>query len=137
MEFPKIVIAESKKSTCDRGPIGAGIFSHTTPRIYLGHPDSPDGLPNCSEVGHLLVDNHCVRTIHAEVKAIEQAIQDGHTDFSEDTLFVTHTPCEHCMNIIIESHFKRLAIQDNSWFPESVEDIIANATNLEVTVLGE
>ena len=67
--FMKIAYAVSERSTCDRAFVGCVLV--TDKRILTtGFNGSPKGQDHCDEIGHLIVDGHCVRTIHAETNAI-------------------------------------------------------------------
>jgi dCMP deaminase len=70
--FMKIAYAVSERSTCDRAFVGCVLV--VDKRILTtGFNGSPAGQDHCDEIGHLMVDGHCVRTIHAETNAIIQA----------------------------------------------------------------
>ena len=67
--FMNIARVVSTRSTCDRKHVGAVIVRDKT-ILSTGYNGSIRGLPHCDEVGHLMEDGHCVRTIHAEANAI-------------------------------------------------------------------
>jgi dCMP deaminase len=56
-------------------------------------------MPHCSEVGHLMENDHCVATIHAEANAIIQAARNG-VNISNATMYVTASPCWNCFKMI-------------------------------------
>src|SRR3990172_8820661 len=74
--FMKIAYAVSERSTCDRAFVGAVLVLEKR-ILTTGFNGSPAGQSHCDEVGHLLVDGHCIRTIHAETNAIIQAALHG------------------------------------------------------------
>lgn len=74
--FMKIAHAVSERSTCDRAFVGAVLVLDKR-ILTTGFNGSPAGQPHCDEIGHLLVDGHCARTIHAETNAIIQAALHG------------------------------------------------------------
>lgn len=100
----------SKKGTCDRARVGAVIVKDLI--IYgTGFNTSPAGLPTCDEIGHLMIDDHCCRTIHAEQNAILNALK--YIDsLKEMTMYVTHEPCIHCRKLIIQSGIKRVIFKN-------------------------
>ena len=74
-----LTIAEvvSRRSTCPRARVGAVIISPGNRILATGYNGSPLGEPHCDDVGCLVVDDHCQRTLHAEVNAIAFAARDG------------------------------------------------------------
>lgn len=58
-------------------------------------------------MGCLIVNGHCVRTLHAEQNAIIQAALHGvSTDGA--TIYVTHQPCLICAKMIINAGISRV-----------------------------
>lgn len=96
----------SLRSTCTRLMVGATIVRDK--RIIAGgYNGSISGGSHCSEDGCYLVDDHCVRTIHAEVNAIMQCAKFGvATEGSE--MYVTHFPCLNCCKAIIQAGVKKM-----------------------------
>lgn len=64
-----LVIAQ--RSTCDRALVGSVLVKDDR-MIATGYNGSVSGQPHCDDVGHLMVDGHCVRTIHSEMNALIQ-----------------------------------------------------------------
>ncbi len=60
-------------------------------------------------MGCLLVDNHCVRTVHAEMNAIVQAARRGHS-VEGATAYVTNMPCTTCAKALITAGVKRVVV---------------------------
>ncbi|NOZ70669.1 MAG: dCMP deaminase [Chloroflexi bacterium] len=104
--FMGIALQVAKRSTCDRAHVGAVIVRDRR-ILTTGYNGSPSGLPHCDDVGHLLVDGHCVRTIHAEQNAIVQAGYLG-VSVRGGTLYVTHQPCLTCAKLIINAGIRRV-----------------------------
>lgn len=96
--FMNIAIEVSKRSTCDRAHVGCVLVRHER-ILSTGYNGSFEGMPHCDEIGHLMVDGHCVRTIHAEINAIANASALGINLFHA-TAFITHFPCYNCMKIM-------------------------------------
>ena len=97
----QIAAAVASRSTCDRAFVGA-VLVRDKRILCTGFNGSPAGLDHCDEVGHLMVEGHCVRTIHAEVNAIVQAAQHG-VSTKGATCYVTHFPCIHCTKTLINA----------------------------------
>ena len=64
-------------------------------------------MPHCSEVGHMMVDGHCVATIHAESNAILQAAKNG-VIIDGATCYVTASPCWNCFKQIANTGLRRI-----------------------------
>ncbi len=104
--FMKIAYAVSERSTCDRAFVGSLLVLDKR-ILTTGFNGSPKGQPHCDEVGHLLVEGHCVRTIHAETNAIIQAALHG-VSTRGATCYVTHFPCIACTKALINAGIIRL-----------------------------
>lgn len=94
----------STRSTCTRLAVGATIVRDK--RIIAGgYNGSIAGGDHCIDKGCYVIDNHCVRTIHAEMNAILQCAKFGvSTEGAE--IYVTHFPCLQCTKAIIQAGIK-------------------------------
>jgi dCMP deaminase len=104
--FLKIANAVSERSTCDRALVGCVLVLEKR-ILTTGFNGSPAGQPHCDEVGHLMVEGHCVRTIHAETNAIIQAALHG-VSTRGSICYVTHFPCINCTKVLINAGITRL-----------------------------
>jgi len=104
--FMDIALKVAERGTCDRAHVGA-IIVRDRRILTTGYNGSPAGLPHCDDVGHLIVDGHCVRTLHAEQNAIIQAAYHG-VSVKGGTIYVTHQPCLTCAKMIINAGIKRV-----------------------------
>jgi dCMP deaminase len=104
--FMSITFQVAKRSTCDRARVGSIIVKERR-ILTTGYNGAPAGLPHCDEVGHLIIANHCVRTLHAEQNAIIQAALHG-VSAAGGTIYVTHQPCLTCAKMIINAGIKRV-----------------------------
>ncbi|GGG26952.1 ComE operon protein 2 [Lysinibacillus alkalisoli] len=94
------------RSTCTRLAVGATIVREK--RIIAGgYNGSIAGDEHCIDHGCYVVDNHCVRTIHAEMNALLQCAKYG-TSTSGADLYVTHFPCLPCTKSIIQAGVARV-----------------------------
>jgi dCMP deaminase len=92
------------RSTCTRLSVGATIVRDK--RIIAGgYNGSIAGGEHCIDEGCYVIDNHCVRTIHAEMNAILQCAKFGVPTSGAD-LYVTHFPCLQCCKAIIQAGIK-------------------------------
>ncbi|QQG50367.1 MAG: dCMP deaminase family protein [Candidatus Berkelbacteria bacterium] len=94
------------RGTCDRKHVGAVIVRD---RVILstGYNGSIRGLPHCDEIGHDMVNGHCVRTIHAETNALVQAARNGvAVDGAE--IYITASPCWECFKLLANAGIKKI-----------------------------
>lgn len=57
----------------------------------------------------MIVNDHCVRTNHAEINAICQASQHG-VSLANATAYVTNMPCTNCAKILIAAGIVRVVV---------------------------
>jgi dCMP deaminase len=77
--------------------------------LATGYNGSLPGLPHCDDVGCLVVDNHCIRTNHAEMNAITQAARNG-VSIEGATAYVTNMPCTTCAKALIGAGIRRVVV---------------------------
>jgi len=102
--FKDIVFKYSEISTCNRRKVGA-IITINDRIISTGTNGSVSGLPHCDEDGCLIEDNHCVRTVHAEINAILNCANLG-ISLKDSILYSTDFPCFRCISAIGNSVIK-------------------------------
>jgi dCMP deaminase len=108
--FMDIAVVVARRSTCPRKHVGAVIVRDKT-ILSTGYNGSVRGLPHCDDVGHMMVDGHCVRTIHAEVNAVVQAAKNG-TRIDGATIYVTASPCWNCFKTICNVGITRIVFEE-------------------------
>lgn len=108
--FMNIAIEAATRSTCPRKHVGAVLVVDKT-IISTGYNGSVRGLPHCDDAGCMMEDNHCVRTIHAEVNAIIQAAKNG-VRVSGSTLYVTSSPCWPCFKTVVNAGIKKIIFHE-------------------------
>jgi len=96
----------STRATCDRLRT-ACILVQDKRIIGAGYNGSPPGLPHCDDVGHLIIDSHCERTLHAEVNALRLA-QLNQTPVKGCTAYVLNTPCIRCAHHLVTAGVKEV-----------------------------
>ncbi len=104
--FMNIAEVASSRSTCDRKFVGAVIVRDKT-ILSTGYNGSIRKLEHCSEAGHMMENNHCVATIHAEANAIIQAAKNG-VCIDGATIYTTASPCWPCFKLIANSGLRRI-----------------------------
>jgi dCMP deaminase len=113
--FMTITEQVADRSTCLRAKVGA-VIARDRSILATGYNGSPAGLPHCLDVGCLIyesknpygeIEQNCYRTIHAEINAITQAARNG-VAIRDADIYVTHTPCIHCMKVLINTGIKNI-----------------------------
>lgn len=94
------------RSTCTRLEVGATLVKDK--RIIAGgYNGSVSGDVHCIDDGCYVVDNHCIRTIHAEMNALLQCAKLGiSTDQAE--VYVTHFPCLQCTKALLQAGIRKI-----------------------------
>lgn len=104
--FMSIAKQVATRSTCDRKHVGAVIVRDKM-LLATGYNGSLRGIEHCDEVGHLMQDGHCVRTVHAEANAIVQAARNG-VRTEGAIIYVTASPCFACFKLIANAGIVRI-----------------------------
>ncbi|MFP4473082.1 MAG: deoxycytidylate deaminase [Candidatus Omnitrophota bacterium] len=106
--FLKLAMLASERATCPRMHCGCVLVKHRNV-IATGYNGSIPGDDHCEDVGCLVIDNHCVRTNHAEMNALMQAARHGNS-VEGATAYVTTMPCTTCAKALIASGISRVVI---------------------------
>jgi dCMP deaminase len=115
--FMDIAFQVAERSTCPRRSVGALVVKDK--RIKgTGYNGSPAGLAHCLDEGCLMVNNHCIRTIHAEINALLECTP---AERRGATIYVTDRPCAECAKCIINCGISRVVFArdyppDYDWF---------------------
>ncbi len=129
--FMEIARVASARSTCARKHVGAVIVLDKM-ILSTGYNGSIRGMPHCDEIGHLMEDGHCVRTVHAESNAIVQAARTG-VRLAESTIYVTASPCWSCFRLIAQAGIKRIVFGEFYRDERSIE--AADELGIEMELL--
>lgn len=106
--FLKLAMLASERATCPRMHCGCVLVKNKNV-IATGYNGSIPGDTHCEDVGCMVVDNHCVRTVHAEMNALVQAARRGHS-VDGSTAYVTNMPCTTCAKALITAGIKRIVV---------------------------
>ncbi|MGM9928606.1 MAG: ComE operon protein 2 [Bacillus sp. (in: firmicutes)] len=108
------------RSTCTRLTVGATIVRDK--RIIAGgYNGSIAGGDHCIDDGCYVIDNHCIRTIHAEMNALLQCAKFGVPTAGAE-IYVTHFPCLQCCKSIIQAGIQAVYFaEDYKNHPYAVE----------------
>jgi len=116
----------SMRSTCPRLFVGALVVRNR--RIIAGgYNGSVAHESHCIDVGCLLRDGHCLRTIHAEMNALTQCAKFGvQTEGAE--IYVTHFPCLQCSKLIIQAGISKIHYQKDYHNDEYAYELIEKSS---------
>lgn len=104
--FMNIARQVATRSTCDRKNVGA-VLVRDKMILTTGYNGSIRGLAHCDEVGHDMVNDHCIRTVHAETNAIVQAARNG-VSIEGATLYINASPCWDCFKLLANAGIKKI-----------------------------
>lgn len=104
--FMDIARLVGTRATCDRKHVGAVIVRDNN-TLSTGYNGAPRGMAHCDDVGHMMENDHCVRTVHAEANAIVQAAKNG-VRVEKGTIYTTSSPCWPCFQLIVNCGIIRI-----------------------------
>jgi len=106
--FLKLAMLASERATCPRMHCGCVLVRE---RFVLstGYNGSLPGAAHCYDVGCMVVNDHCVRTNHAEINAICQATRHG-ASLGGATAYVTNMPCTSCAKALVAAGIVRVVV---------------------------
>ena len=104
--FGEITKQVALRSTCVRKKVGAIIVKDKN-IISTGYNGSIRGLEHCETVGCLMMEGHCIRTIHAEANAIIQAAKHG-LMIDRAEIYISASPCFNCFKLIANSGITKI-----------------------------
>lgn len=116
--FLDIVDLVSRRSTCRRRAVGAGLVRDKR-ILATGYNGAPSKLKHCLDIGCLREQlnvpsgerHELCRGLHAEQNAIIQAALHG-VNTKDSTLYCTNHPCVICAKMIINAGIARIVIRD-------------------------
>ena len=104
--FMNIAKQVATRSTCDRKHVGSVIVRDKR-ILSTGYNGSIRGLEHCDEVGHMMVNGHCERTVHAEANAVVQAAANG-VAVNGGEVYITASPCWNCFKLLANAGIRRV-----------------------------
>ena len=126
--FLKLAMLASERATCPRMHCGCVLVKD---RFVLatGYNGSLPGQPHCEDSGCLIVDNHCVRTNHAEINALVQAARHG-VSVVGATAYITNMSCTTCAKALIAAGIKRVVVFSD--FHDTLATQFYNQSGVEI-----
>ena len=98
----KIVLDLAERGTCPRLAAASVAVNDRYHILACGYNGAPRGMPHCIDVGCMMVDGHCVRTLHSEWNMICQAAYEG-ISLRGAKVFITARPCQICVKMMIQA----------------------------------
>ena len=130
--FMNLAVQAATRSTCPRKHVGAVIVRDKAV-LATGYNGSLRGLPHCTDVGCLMDNGHCVRTVHAEANAILQAARHG-VRIERSEMVVTASPCWECFKLIANAGIVKV-LYGEFYRDERILEF-ARAAGIELVHLG-
>ncbi len=120
----------STRATCDRLHAGCVIVKEKR-IVSTGYNGSLPGADHCDDVGHLIMNGHCVATEHAERNAVANAARAGVSTLGA-TAYITHTPCWDCIKHLAAAGIKRIVFKldypnAQTTHPPNIDEILYKA----------
>ncbi len=112
--FSEIVKVIASRTTCDRGVPKGCVIVKKNRILATGYAGSPPGALHCDEVGHLMIDDHCLRTVHAERNALNFAAKYG-ISVEDGTAYSTEAPCYHCSKDLVSAGIVSIIILNDEY----------------------
>jgi dCMP deaminase len=130
--FMNLAVQAATRSTCPRKAVGAVVVRDKAV-LATGYNGSIRGLEHCFEVGCLMDNDHCVRTVHAEANAILQAARHGMRIEGAD-IYVTASPCWDCFKLIANAGIGRVLYGE--FYRDERIQMFAQQAGIELVPLG-
>lgn len=107
--FMQIARDVATRATCLRRHVGAVIVRDRR-ILSTGYNGSPPGQPHCTDVGCLMEEGRCIRTLHAEQNALIQAALHG-VSTEGSILYATCRPCHVCARMVVGAGIRRIVFE--------------------------
>ena len=131
--FLKLAMLVSERATCPRMHVGC-VLVRDKRILSTGYNGSIPGDGHCEDIGCLIVDNHCVRTIHAEMNALLQCAIHG-VSTKGATAYITNMPCTNCTKALIGAGIKEIVVFSD--YHDTLADEFLKKANVKVRKLKQ
>lgn len=122
--FLEMVDVVRKRSTCTRLSVGSVIVKDNVV-VSTGYNGSPKDEEHCIDVGCLIKNGSCVRTIHAEMNAIMNSLK-NRVNIEGSTIYVSHFPCYNCAKHIAQVGIKKVVYKEDYRNSEDTYNLFSN-----------
>lgn len=124
-QFMAIAFIVAERATCDRAHVGC-VLTVDNRIIATGYNGSISGRPHCTEIGHLMKDGHCCRTIHAERNALADCARRG-VAVENAVCYITHSPCFGCAQVMVQAGVLEFRIANEYRDADEVRELVESA----------
>jgi dCMP deaminase len=131
--FMEMAFLACKRSTCASRKVGA-VMVKDRHVIATGYNGSPPGMAHCDDIGCLIQDDRCVRTIHAEQNAILQAAVHG-ISTQGAAIYTTHRPCDVCSKLLVGAGIAKIYYVNGT--PDGWGKEVLDAAGIEMIQLKQ
>jgi len=122
-----MALLAAERSTCDRAKVGCVIVDVINHRVRsIGYNGVLSGLDHCDDTDHILIDGHCVATIHAEISCLSQVKGENQGLIA----YVTHQPCLHCYKALVSFGVKKIYYYH--FYQDKARDDVAKLYNVKM-----
>ena|SRR5437899_650996 len=111
--FLEIAKKVSERGTCDRKKVGY-ILVKDKRILSTGYNGSISGVPSCDDIGHLMENDHCVRSIHAEMNVLIQAAKHGIAVDGATMYGTWGPPCWPCFKMVANAGIKKIVYMEST-----------------------
>ncbi len=123
--FVDMAVLVSRRSTCHRLAVGCVLVNSRGHVLSTGYNGVASGMPNCIEKLEARCPNsdapsgqpNGCQSIHAEQNALLQC----RDVFDIATCYVTHSPCETCVKLLMNTSCERIVFVNEYPHPKSKE----------------
>jgi len=99
--FMDIARVTATRATCPRRSVGCVIVKDLQ-IVATGYNGSLPKMPHCQDEGCVMMDGHCIQSVHAELNAIARAAKLGNS-LQGSTAYVTTKPCYSCFKALVSA----------------------------------
>lgn len=130
--FMEIAERVAERGTCDRKQVGCVLVKDKR-ILATGYNGSITGASHCDDVGHMMEEGHCVRTVHSEINALAQCAKYG-TSCNEAIAYINTCPCWDCFKAMINAGIKAIFYRD-PYKPRLKEKVFETAEALNIPLI--
>lgn len=121
--FMEVARLYGRRSSCPRASVGV-VAVQAGRIVSAGYAGAPSGQPHCLDVGCRIVDDHCVRSVHAEANMVAWAARTG-TSLEGSEIYCTHFPCLSCAKLVGNVGVQRFIYDQPYRIEEDYEYVIS------------